>query len=247
MPPGRSPVQTICILGKAREKLNRFIMQELDKGHQAFIVCPLIEESEAMDLQNAEAMHRQLESRLTPYRVGLLHGKMPSGEKEKTMEAFATGDIKALVSTTVVEVGVNVPAATVMAVENSERFGLAQLHQLRGRVGRGSLQAYCVLVTDTDDARALQRLKLMTESNDGFRLAEEDLLLRGPGELFGARQHGLPEFRLAKLPDDLALMEKARQAAFDLAETDPELERPEHASLRLIIGDKMADMARGQL
>jgi len=244
-PPGRLPVKTICILEKAREKLNLLLRQELDRGNQAFVVCPLIEESEVMDLQNAEEVYRQLEGRLKPYRVGLLHGRMSAAEKDAVMEAFNRGEIGALVSTTVVEVGVNVPSATVMVIENSERFGLAQLHQLRGRVGRGDIQAYCILVTNTNEPYALRRLKLMTESNDGFRLAEEDLLLRGPGELFGARQHGLPEFRLAELPKDLSLMEKARGAAFGLAESDPELEKPEHSGLKRVIAEKMAEMVNG--
>jgi len=242
MPPGRMPVKTICILDKAREKLHSFLRQELGAGNQAFVVCPLIEDSEAMDLQNAEDVFRQLESKLKPYRVGLLHGRMSGSDKESTMEAFAAGAIRVLVSTTVVEVGVNVPSATVMVVENSERFGLAQLHQLRGRVGRGDLQAYCILVTNTNEPYALRRLKLMTETNDGFLLAEEDLLLRGPGELFGARQHGLPEFRLAKLPEDLRVMEKAREAAIGIVARDPDLNRPEHAELSRHIREKMDAM-----
>jgi ATP-dependent DNA helicase RecG len=244
-PPGRIPVTTICILEKARNKLNLLLRQELDRGNQIFVVCPLIEESEIMDIQNAEDIFAHLKTAFKPYRAGLLHGQMPGAEKEKVMGAFAAGEIKALVSTTVVEVGVDVPSATVMVIESSERFGLAQLHQLRGRVGRGGLQSYCILVTNTDEPFALKRLKLMTETNDGFRLAEEDLLLRGPGEMFGARQHGLPEFRLAKLPEDILLMEKARAAAFDIIEADPDLELPEHEGLRRAVGEKIAEMDRG--
>ncbi len=245
MPPGRKPVKTICILEKAREKLNQLLWQELEQGHQAFVVCPLIEESEAMDLQNAQEIFRQLKKRLSPFPVGLLHGRQSAAEKEEIMAAFAAGVLKALVSTTVIEVGVNVPQATVMVIENSERFGLAQLHQLRGRVGRGRLQAYCILVTNTGEALALQRLKLMTETNDGFRLAEEDMLLRGPGEFFGTRQHGLPEFRLAKLPEDRQLLERAREAALDLASQDPELAQAEHFKLNYLIKKKMAEMVNG--
>ncbi len=245
MPPGRKPVKTICILEKAREKLNQLLRQELEQGHQAFVVCPLIEESEAMDLQNAQEIYRQLKKKLSPFPVGLLHGRQSAAEKEEIMAAFAAGVLKALVSTTVIEVGVNVPQATVMVIENSERFGLAQLHQLRGRVGRGKLQAYCILVTNTSEPLALQRLKLMTETNDGFRLAEEDMLLRGPGEFFGTRQHGLPEFRLAKLPEDRQLLETARAAALDLAGQDPELGRSEHLELNCLIKKKMAEMVNG--
>ena len=244
MPPGRMPVQTLCILEKAREKLFHFLRQQLDMGHQAFVVCPLIEESEALDLQNAEDVYRLIGDKLRPYRAGLLHGRMSSGEKDEVMRGFAEGDTRILVSTTVVEVGVNVPAATVMVVENSERFGLAQLHQLRGRVGRGDRQSYCILVTNTDDAIALQRLKLMTETNDGFLLAEEDLVLRGPGELFGARQHGLPAFRMARLPEDMGLMERARQAAMDMIRADHALTQPQHRELRRVIDDKMIEIAK---
>jgi ATP-dependent DNA helicase RecG len=242
MPPGRIPVKTICILEKAREKLNLLLLRELSRGNQAFVVCPLIEESEALDLQNAVDIFTQLEARLKPHKVGLLHGRMSGAEKDMAMGAFARGEIMALVSTTVVEVGVDVPSATVMVIENSERFGLAQLHQLRGRVGRGEQEAYCILVTNTDEPYALQRLKLMTETGDGFRLAEEDLLLRGPGELFGARQHGLPEFRLAKLPEDMLLMERAREAVFELVEADPELDEPEHVGLRLAVAEMTASI-----
>ncbi len=245
MPPGRKPVKTICILEKAREKLNQLLRQELEQGHQAFVVCPLIEESEAMDLQNAQEIYQQLKKKLNPFPVGLLHGRQSAAEKEEIMAAFAAGALKALVSTTVIEVGVNVPQATVMVIENSERFGLAQLHQLRGRVGRGKLQAYCILVTNTSEPLALQRLKLMTETNDGFCLAEEDMLLRGPGEFFGTRQHGLPEFRLAKLPEDRQLLEMARAAALDLAGQDPELGRSEHLELNCLIKKKMAEMVNG--
>ena len=242
MPPGRVPVKTICILEKARDKLVLFLRKELEAGNQAFVVCPLIEESEAMDLQNAEEIARRLEAQLKPHRVGLLHGRMSGAEKDGVMEAFSGGAIKALVSTTVVEVGVNVPSATVMVIENGERFGLAQLHQLRGRVGRGDRQAYCVLVTNTSDPLALRRLKLMTETNDGFLLAEEDMALRGPGEFFGARQHGLPAFRLARLPEDMRLMEKAREAAFRLIEADPDLEQPQHGELKRMLHEQMAKL-----
>ena len=241
LPPGRKPVKTICILEKAREKLNQLLLSELRKGHQAFVVCPLIQESEVLDLQNAIQIYENLKKRLLPYPVGLLHGKQSPAEKEEMMEDFAAGRLKLLVSTTVVEVGVNVPEATVMVVENSDRFGLAQLHQLRGRVGRGKDQAYCILVTNSQEPLALARLKLMTETADGFRLAEEDMLLRGPGEFFGTRQHGLPEFRLARLPEDKELLEQARQAALDLLKEDPTLQSPEWTELKAFILQKMED------
>ncbi|MCL2167261.1 MAG: ATP-dependent DNA helicase RecG, partial [Clostridiales bacterium] len=245
IPPGRKPVETICILEKAREKMHQFLRKELESGNQAFVVCPLIEESEVLDMQNAEEIYERLKLKLKPFPVGLLHGRMSAAEKDAVMKAFTDGTIPILVSTTVVEVGVDVPAATVMVVENSERFGLAQLHQLRGRVGRGERQAYCILVTNTEDSLALRRLKMMTETNDGFKLAEEDLLLRGPGELFGARQHGLPEFRLAKLPEDMRLMERARDAAIRLIEADPDLRQPEHEEIGRMIRGRIAEMVKG--
>ncbi|MCL2122227.1 MAG: ATP-dependent DNA helicase RecG [Clostridiales bacterium] len=245
IPPGRKPVETICILEKAREKMHQFLRKELALGNQVFVVCPLIEDSEVLDMQNAEEIYERLTLTLKPFPVGLLHGRMSGAEKEAIMGAFAAGTIQVLVSTTVVEVGVDVPAATVMVVENSERFGLAQLHQLRGRVGRGDRQAYCILVTNTEDSLALRRLKMMTETNDGFKLAEEDLLLRGPGELFGARQHGLPEFRLAKLPEDMRLMERAREAAIRLMDADPDLRQPEHGETGRMIRERITEMVKG--
>jgi len=245
MPPGRIPVETVCILEKARDKLHHFLRSRLAEGNRAFVVCPLIEESEVMDLQNAAEIHRQMSAVMKPYRCGLLHGRMSGAEKEGVMDAFTAGDIQILVSTTVIEVGVNVPEATVMVIENSERFGLAQLHQLRGRVGRGDRRSFCILLTNTDDELALRRLKRMTETNDGFRIAEEDLALRGPGEFFGARQHGLPAFRLAKLPEDMGLMEKARQAAFTIIKSDPDMEEPQHQALRAEIQAHMTDMVTG--
>lgn len=244
LPPGRKPVKTICVLEKARDKLNRLLLSELKKGFQAFVVCPLIQESEALDLQNAIQLYEELRKILRPFAVGLLHGKQSAAEKEEIMNSFAAGRLKLLVSTTVIEVGVNVPKATIMVVENSDRFGLAQLHQLRGRVGRGDDQAYCVLVTNTQEPLALARLKLMTETNDGFRLAEEDMLLRGPGEFFGTRQHGLPEFRMARLPEDKELLEQARQTALDLLRDDPGLNAPELVDLKELILKKMVDMVK---
>lgn len=244
MPPGRKPVQTLCILDRARPKLNALLEREIGKGFQVYVVCPLIEETETADLQNAKQLYSELAAALPHVRIGLLHGRLAASEKEAVMAAFEKGDLQLLVSTTVIEVGVNVPKATVMVVENAERFGLAQLHQLRGRVGRGGDQSYCILVTKTTEPISLKRLKLMTETNDGFRLAEEDMLLRGPGEFFGTRQHGLPEFRIAQLPGDRMLLEEARAAALDLLQRDPRLQKPEHLALNRLITQKMADMVK---
>ncbi len=244
MPPGRKPVQTLCILDRARPKLNALLEREIGQGFQVYVVCPLIEETETADLQNAKQLFADLAAALPQVRIGLLHGRMAAADKEAVMAAFERGELQLLVSTTVIEVGVNVPKATVMVVENAERFGLAQLHQLRGRVGRGGDQSYCILVTKTTEPIPLKRLKLMTETNDGFRLAEEDMLLRGPGEFFGTRQHGLPEFRIAQLPADRRLLEEARGAALDLLQSDPNLQKPEHLSLNRLISQKVADMVK---
>jgi ATP-dependent DNA helicase RecG len=224
-------VKTFCILERARDKLLRFIGESLGKDRQVYVVCPLIEESETLDLKNAKEVREGYAQVFPGYSVGLLHGRMKPAEKAGVMEGFAAGDVRVLVTTTVIEVGVNVPRATVMVVESAERFGLAQLHQLRGRVGRGADQSYCILVTETKNPAALKRLKLMTETNDGFRLAEEDMTLRGPGEFFGSRQHGLPDFKLAKMPEDAPMLETARQAAIRLLQEDPTLARPENQEI----------------
>ncbi len=225
LPPGRSPVRTAVRDESARERVYAFLRQEVEKGRQVFIVYPLVEESEKVELAAATEMHRKLERRIFPeVRVGLVHGRMRPDEKNAAMRAFAAGEIAILVSTTVIEVGVDVPNATVMVVEHAERFGLAQLHQLRGRVGRGEQQSYCILMVGraaSDDAR--ERLRVLTETNDGFVIAERDLEFRGPGEFLGVRQHGLPRFSVADLAGDTRLLVRAREDAFELLERDPEL------------------------
>jgi ATP-dependent DNA helicase RecG len=244
LPPGRKPVETLCILDRARDKLRHFMKNKLDKGQQIYVVCPLIEESEVLDLKNAKDIHEDYVRMWPGYAAGLLHGRMKPAEKEAVMEGFSKGEIRMLVTTTVIEVGVNVPKATVMVVESAERFGLAQLHQLRGRVGRGSDQSYCILVTETKNPVALTRLKLMTQINDGFKLAEEDMILRGPGEFFGSRQHGLPEFKLAKLPEDASLLDLARNSAARVLREDPRLSASEHQRLAEEIRHLMDAMVR---
>ncbi len=219
LPPGRTPIATYAIDTAKRERAYGYIRKFLDEGRQAYIVCPLVEEGET-DLVAAEAYAKQLaEGPFKGYSVGLLHGKMKAKDKEQTMRDFAENRISLLVSTTVVEVGMDVPNAVLMVVENAERFGLAQLHQLRGRVGRGKFASSCILISDAQNAEAKQRLKVMCETTDGFKIADADLKLRGPGDFFGDRQHGLPEMKIADLLNDMNLLHEAQQAARSLHET----------------------------
>jgi ATP-dependent DNA helicase RecG len=200
-------------------------------GHQAFIICPLIEESEAVEAKAAVAEFERLSGQVFPeLRLGLVHGRMRSGEKDEVMSRFHAGVLDILVSTPVVEVGIDVPNATVMMVESADRFGLAQLHQFRGRVGRGDAQSYCMLLAEEPSEVGERRLDIIEKEHDGFRLAEEDLKLRGPGEFFGTRQSGLPDLRMARL-SDLTLLETARREAMKLFSDDPDLVKPENALL----------------
>ncbi|WP_447976731.1 ATP-dependent DNA helicase RecG [Candidatus Nitrospira bockiana] len=237
LPPGRTPVRTLVFPASQRRRAYQLLQDEVAARHQAYIVYPLVEESEKLDLQAAMQAAERLQAReFRDRRVGLLHGRMKAEEKERTMAAFKRGEIDVLVATTVVEVGVDVPTATVMLIEHAERFGLAQLHQLRGRVGRGTLPSQCLLVASSDwrgrsASPAQQRLEALARSTDGFFIAEEDLRIRGPGEFFGVRQWGVPEFRAANLIRDRLLLEAARTEAFALLADDPHLARPEHRAL----------------
>lgn len=214
MPPGRKPVLTYAVDSSYKERLHRFFEKEMSAGHQVYVVCPLVEESEKLDLVAAEQLYEELaEKYQRKFGVGLVHGRMSTADKEAIMEAYYKGTIKLLVSTTVIEVGVNVPNATIMCVEGAERFGLSQLHQLRGRVGRGSTQSYCILVSDSHSEDSKQRLAVMTSTQDGFVVAEQDLLLRGSGQLFGLAQSGLPDLRIANILKDIDLLVAARQDA----------------------------------
>jgi ATP-dependent DNA helicase RecG len=218
LPPNRKPVETYAVGENMRQRIYRFIRKKVQEGRQAYIICPLVEESEEIEAEAAMTLARKLEKEdLNGLSIGLIHGKMKYNEKESIMREFSNGKIQVLVSTTVVEVGVNVPNACVMVVENAERFGLAQLHQLRGRVGRGEHQSYCILICKSRNEIAGKRMEIMTKYTDGFKISEKDMELRGPGDIFGVRQHGLPEFKIANLYEDMELLKEAQKAALDIA------------------------------
>ena len=240
LPPGRSPVETYVVGEDKRQRMYNFVRKLVGEGHQAYIVCPAVEEGEtdgeepspAAALKAAVTYAEALRTQVFPdLRVGLVHGKMKSKEKDAVMTTFAAGELDVLVSTTVIEVGVDVPNAALMIVENADRFGLSQLHQLRGRVGRGKHQSYCVLVTSTHNQDSRERLRVLAKTNDGFQIAEEDLRLRGPGDFFGSRQHGLPQMGIADLAGDMRVLKEAQNAAEELLQGDPGLKQPEHAPL----------------
>ncbi|MBN1975775.1 MAG: ATP-dependent DNA helicase RecG [Anaerolineae bacterium] len=231
MPPGRQPVTTRIILPTERERAYGFVRSQVEKGRQAFIICPLVEESEKIEARAAVEEHERLQKHIFPdLKLGLLHGRMTGDEKEETMDRFVRGELNVLVATSVVEVGIDVPNATVMLIEGADRFGLAQLHQFRGRVGRGEHASYCLLVSDSSAEETQERLRAVEATNDGFELAQKDLEIRGPGEFLGTRQSGFPDLKLASVTD-LKLIEAAREAAHRFFETDPELAHPDNRLL----------------
>lgn len=214
LPPDRKPIKTYVVDERMRERVYRFIRKNIAEGRQAYIVCPLVEESESLEVESATGLVEKIrDDALKGLRVGLIHGKMKGIEKDDVMKRFSNGQLDVLVSTTVIEVGVNVPNANIMVIENAERFGLAQLHQLRGRVGRGPYQSYCILFNQGKSQIARQRMEIMATSNDGFAISEKDLELRGPGDIFGVRQHGLPEFKIANLYRDMDVLKDVQKAA----------------------------------
>lgn len=233
LPPGRRPVETFLVSEALRERLNGFIRKQCAGGHQVYVVCPAVEDGEENTMKSAEGWAQTLRDETFPeLRVGLVHGRMKSAEKDAALSAFRAGDYDILVATTVVEVGVDVPNATLMVIENAERFGLSQLHQLRGRVGRGSAQSYCVLVSGTKNEETKKRLQALCKTTDGFKIAEQDLALRGPGDFFGSRQHGLPLLKVASLQMDLETLRDAQQAAAAVIQTADSLNAPELAPLK---------------
>ncbi|KAK2243403.1 ATP-dependent DNA helicase RecG [Clostridioides difficile] len=243
LPPGRQPIETIAIEKSKRDRAyNNLVRREVESGRQVYIVCPLVEESETIEAKSAVELVEELRAEyFHDLRLGLLHGKMKSSEKDEVMRLFKNKEIDILVSTTVIEVGVNVPNATLMIIENAERFGLAQLHQLRGRVGRGSHKSYCVLIYDSKTDVCRQRMAIMEETNDGFKISEKDLEIRGPGEFFGTRQHGLPELKVANLFKHIKILKLAQQEARYILGEDNNLQLKENMALKKEIIDKFKD------
>ena len=247
MPPGRQPVDTFLVNESYRPRINAFIRKQVAQGHQCFVVCPAVEENEALGVHAATVWAQTLQQTVFPeLRIALIHGQMKGGEKEAVMAAFARGEADVLVATTVIEVGVDVPNATLMVVEDADRFGLSQLHQLRGRVGRGGHKSYCILTSHNRNPQTQQRLKALCSTTDGFRIAEEDLKMRGPGDFFGSRQSGLPAFRVANLSMDLQTLKDAQTASARWIEEEGTAAGPEAKALRDRIGD-LFDRAEGTM
>ena len=241
LPPGREPVDTFLVGESYRPRINAFIRKQVAEGHQCFVVCPAVEENEELGIKAASVWAETLQQTVFPdLRIALLHGQMKGAEKEAAMASFARGEADVMVATTVIEVGVDVPNATLMVIEDADRFGLSQLHQLRGRVGRGKAKSYCILTTHNRNPETLQRLKALCKTTDGFKIAEEDLRLRGPGDFFGSRQSGLPAFRVSDLGCDLAAMKDAQQASADWIDAYGASDTPEAKALRQRIGDLFA-------
>lgn len=233
LPPGRKPVKTIHLTEKDRKKTDNFILKELNEKNQIYIVCPLVEDSDdSSELKDAVSYHKNISEKFPDASVALIHGKMKSKEKDEIMLKFKRGEIDILVSTTVIEVGVNVPNATVMMIENAERFGLSQLHQLRGRVGRGNKQSYNILITDNESKATKERMKIMVDTNDGFKISECDLKLRGPGDFFGTEQSGFIDMKIADLMGDVKTLSEAMKTAVQILKNDPLLEKDEHKLLK---------------
>ncbi|MDO5707711.1 MAG: ATP-dependent DNA helicase RecG [Andreesenia angusta] len=239
MPPGRKEIKTYGRRYNSRRDIYDFVQKQIKNGRQAYVVCPLVEDSDIMNLKSVESVYKELKENYKSLRIEMLHGRMNGVEKDDIMIRFKDREIDILVSTTVIEVGVDVPNANIMVIENSERFGLAQLHQLRGRVGRGKYQSYCILLTENRSQISTERIKIMQKTNDGFIVSEKDLELRGPGEFFGLRQHGVPELKLAKLPRDLNILSKVQILTMDIMKEDPYLNSKKYNRLKEIVNKKI--------
>lgn len=244
LPPGRKKIETYAVGSNMIDRMNKFVRKQILEGRQAYIVSPLIEESETLKVKSAEEIYERLKDDIfKEFNVALLHGKMNSKEKDKIMADFKNNKVQILISTTVIEVGVNVPNANIIAIYNAERFGLAQLHQLRGRVGRGEYQSYCILVNESNGKIARERMRILQKSNDGFEISEKDLELRGPGEFFGTKQHGIPELKIANLINDMSILKVVQKEAREILKVDPELRLDKHKKLR----EKIEKMFKTQI
>lgn len=239
LPPNRKKIETFAVNKRMTERVNAFIKQQIEEGRQAYIVCPLVEENEELDLKSVEQLYETYQKEIFPqYKIEYIHGKMRLKQKDEIMERFKAGEIDILISTTVIEVGVDVPNSNIMVVENAERFGLAQLHQLRGRVGRGDYQSYCVLKYEGKSETVRERMKVMCQTNDGFIISEKDLELRGSGDFFGTMQHGLPEFKIANLFEDMPILKLVQDIAIKILKEDQKLEKGENILLKNLVKDK---------
>ena len=242
LPPNRKQIETYAVRKTLSDRVNNFIKEQIKEGRQAYVVCPLVEENEEMDLKSVEALYKEYKEEVfADFNVAYLHGKMKAKEKDEIMNDFKDGKIDILISTTVIEVGVNVPNSSIMVVENAERFGLAQLHQLRGRVGRGEYQSYCILKYEGNSETIRERMKVMVDTNDGFVISEKDLELRGSGDFFGTEQHGLPAFKVANLFTDMPILKSVQSLAIKILSEDPKLEKEENKPLKYLIKDKFKE------
>ncbi len=239
LPPNRKKIETFAVPLSMEDRVNNFIKEQVKEGRQAYIVCPLVEENEDIDAKSVLELFEKYKTQVfSEFRVEYLHGKLKQKDKDKIMEEFKNGEIDILISTTVIEVGVNVPNASVMVIQNAERFGLAALHQLRGRVGRGEYKSYCILKYQGKSENVRERMKVMQETNDGFVISEKDLELRGSGEFFGTKQHGIPKFKVANLFEDMDILKKVQALAIKILNNDPNLEKKENMLLKKAIDKK---------
>lgn len=242
LPPNRKKIETFAVTKALEDRVNNFVRKQVDEGRQTYIVCPLVEESEENDLQSVISLYEKCKTEVFPnYRIEYIHGKMKQKEKDDIMERFKNGEIDILISTTVIEVGVDVPNSSIMVIEDAQRFGLAQLHQLRGRVGRGEYQSYCILKYEGKGKNTRERMKIMTQTNDGFVISQKDLELRGSGDFFGTNQHGIPDFKIANLFTDIDILKLAQEAAIKIVNDDEKLEKPENILLKELVKDKFTD------
>lgn len=242
LPPNRKKIETFAVTKALEDRVNNFVEKQVDEGRQAYIVCPLVEESEENDLHSVISLYEKCKTEVFPnYRIEYIHGKMKQKEKDDIMERFKNGEIDILISTTVIEVGVDVPNSSIMVIEDAQRFGLAQLHQLRGRVGRGEYQSYCILKYEGKGKNTRERMKIMTQTNDGFVISQKDLELRGSGDFFGTNQHGIPDFKIANLFTDIDILKLAQEAAIKIVNDDEKLEKPQNTLLKELVKDKFTD------